>query len=297
MSTVAVLNTDAGLSGKTIDLLESAQTITGLKTFDLDPAAPFAVTASSSKVTNLDADKVDGVDVVAANGNRVLVSTAANAIGEAAALTNGQVLIGSTGAAPVGAAITAGTNITVTNAAGSITIAATGGSSVLDRKTTVTSINTSTTETDMYTYSVPGGTFSTNKSIRVTFIADYLNNSGGASNFTVKVKYGATTVFSSGAISMAASATRDAVFGTFVISAFGATNAQKSSGDLRVQSNGGGVAGVANAQSASMQIFSAVHTGVTEDSTGALNLKITFQHGSSGATIEGSLYTVVTELL
>ena len=41
--------------------------------------------------------------------------------------TNGQLLIGSTGVNPVAATITAGSNITVTNGAGSITIAASGG--------------------------------------------------------------------------------------------------------------------------------------------------------------------------
>lgn len=41
-------------------------------------------------------------------------------------LTNGQLLIGSTGADPVPSALTAGTNISITNGAGSITIAATG---------------------------------------------------------------------------------------------------------------------------------------------------------------------------
>lgn len=46
-----------------------------------------------------------------------------------AAMTNGQILIGSTGADPVPASITAGTNITVTPSAGGITIAATGGGS------------------------------------------------------------------------------------------------------------------------------------------------------------------------
>jgi hypothetical protein len=42
------------------------------------------------------------------------------------AMTNGQLPIGSTGATPVAAAISAGTNISVTNGAGTITIAATG---------------------------------------------------------------------------------------------------------------------------------------------------------------------------
>jgi hypothetical protein len=46
-------------------------------------------------------------------------------------LTNGQLIIGSTGSAPVAATLTAGTGITVTNAAGSITIAATGSGDVV----------------------------------------------------------------------------------------------------------------------------------------------------------------------
>ena len=41
-------------------------------------------------------------------------------------LTNGQLPIGSTGADPVAATLTAGTNITITNTAGSITISASG---------------------------------------------------------------------------------------------------------------------------------------------------------------------------
>jgi len=54
----------------------------------------------------------------------------AGALVEAAALTNGQLLIGSTGAAPAAASITAGTGIQVTNGAGTITVANTGVTSV-----------------------------------------------------------------------------------------------------------------------------------------------------------------------
>lgn len=45
------------------------------------------------------------------------------------AMINGEVLIGSTGAAPVAATLTAGVGINITNAAGAITINATGGAS------------------------------------------------------------------------------------------------------------------------------------------------------------------------
>lgn len=59
---VQVANTSSNLSGKTVMAAENAETVTGLKTFDRDPAAPFAVTASSASVANLDADKVDGLN-------------------------------------------------------------------------------------------------------------------------------------------------------------------------------------------------------------------------------------------
>ncbi len=59
------------------------------------------------------------------NNNRIMVSSS-GAIVEAAALTNGQLLIGSSSAAPVAASLTAGTGISITPAAGSITIATTG---------------------------------------------------------------------------------------------------------------------------------------------------------------------------
>ena len=59
---IQVLNSSSQLDGKTIVTTEATETITGAKTFDLDPSAPFIVTAGSAKVTNLDADKLDGLN-------------------------------------------------------------------------------------------------------------------------------------------------------------------------------------------------------------------------------------------
>lgn len=58
--------------------------------------------------------------------NAMLYGGASNALVSTAAPTDGQILIGSTGVAPVLTSITAGTGITVTPGAGSITIAAVG---------------------------------------------------------------------------------------------------------------------------------------------------------------------------
>lgn len=59
-------------------------------------------------------------------------------------LTNGQLLIGSTGADPVAAAITAGSGISVTNGAGSISIAATGNAPYVEVTGTSQSMSTNT---------------------------------------------------------------------------------------------------------------------------------------------------------
>jgi hypothetical protein len=59
---VSILNTDANILSKTLLTAEGTATQTGLITFDRDPNPPFAVTAASTNVANLDADKVDGAD-------------------------------------------------------------------------------------------------------------------------------------------------------------------------------------------------------------------------------------------
>jgi hypothetical protein len=60
------LQTGAGVNGGgTAPSGGTSWTQTGLVTFDRDPSAPFAVTSGSATVTNLDADKLDGLDSTA----------------------------------------------------------------------------------------------------------------------------------------------------------------------------------------------------------------------------------------
>lgn len=96
MANVTVLNTDATVSGKTVVTAEGATTQTGLITFDRDPSAPFAVSASSAVVTNLDADKLDGKDSTAflqlANAGWTVYSPTWGNTGTANTLGNGQVI-------------------------------------------------------------------------------------------------------------------------------------------------------------------------------------------------------------
>lgn len=73
--------------------------------------------------------KYDGAGTfsgVTVTNHSVLVGAASNGI-TSIALTDGQLAIGSTGVDPVAANLTAGTGVSITNAAGSITINAAGG--------------------------------------------------------------------------------------------------------------------------------------------------------------------------
>lgn len=69
------------------------------------------------------------VNVSGTTNHSLLLGNATGSINSLGVATNGQIPIGSTGVDPVLATITAGTNISVTNGAGSITIATTGPAS------------------------------------------------------------------------------------------------------------------------------------------------------------------------
>jgi hypothetical protein len=65
-------------------------------------------------------------NVTGTTNNAIQLGNASGSLTSAAVLTNGQLLIGNTGNPPTAATLTAGAGISITNAAGSITIAASG---------------------------------------------------------------------------------------------------------------------------------------------------------------------------
>lgn len=69
-----------------------------------------------------------GTGAATLTSHGVLLGAGTSAVTATAELSNGQLLIGSTGNVPSAASLTAGSNITITPGAGSITIASTAGS-------------------------------------------------------------------------------------------------------------------------------------------------------------------------
>jgi hypothetical protein len=86
------------------------------------------VTQNSINANSVGLAKYDGAGTwtgVTVTQHNVLIGGASNGI-TSLALTNGQLAIGSTGADPSAATLTAGTGVTITNGAGTITIASSG---------------------------------------------------------------------------------------------------------------------------------------------------------------------------
>ena len=68
-------------------------------------------------------------------------------------------------------------------------------SPVVDRDVSETSAVNTASETTIYSYTVPGGTLSTNKMLRLTLLGE-LKNTAGSCTTTIKVKYGSEEIFS-----------------------------------------------------------------------------------------------------
>lgn len=103
---------------------------------------------ATNNAINLQADGVVSYDGAGVFTGSVLtqfsplIGGAANAITSLGPLTNGQLVIGQTGLIPVASTLTAGTGIAITNASGSITIAASGAPALLPWVDVITPIQT-----------------------------------------------------------------------------------------------------------------------------------------------------------
>jgi hypothetical protein len=154
-----------------------------------------------------------------------------------------------------------------------------------------------TAETTVFSYTVPGGTLSTNKMLRVTLLGDYFNNSGGTSTFTVRAKFGGTTFFSANP-TLAALATRRQVVLNLTLSAFNSTSAQVGSGSLYTDNNGDASNGVATSMIAAPGVwYAGMKNNLAIASASDAVLLISFQHGTSNASISAKSHVVQVELI
>lgn len=153
--------------------------------------------------------------------------------------------------------------------------------SILDSVTTNTTVASTTTETDLYRYSVPGGILGTNRALRLTLYGNYLNDTGANRTFTLKAKYGATTFLDGATANITNSANTRAARIEVMVFANGATNAQEAFGEITLS----GVAGLqfwgANGNNI---INSSAYNTMSIDSTAAADLAVTIAHSAADTT-------------
>jgi hypothetical protein len=214
--------------------------------------------------------------------------------------TDGQLLIGKTSDHSLNlASLTAGTGISITPGAGTLTVANTQTPpTVLQgsgcKTTTEQAVSTSVALTSVYDCTIAGGTLGTAGVIRLAMSGEYANGTGVGSTFAVNVVLGSTSLTSTTTyITIPASATHEGVQLLCFINANGATNQQRA--ECTINSMASGVN--SNATWAPTSTFTAVHQAVAEDSTATLHLIIKVQHGTSDATIVFRRFQAVADLL
>ena len=123
--TIGTLNQDTTGNAATATALETARTINGTS---FDGTANITVTAAGSTLSDTVPVSKGGTGATSFADKAVLITqdTGTDTVAAAAMSSNGQLLIGGT-SGPAVATLTAGSNVTITNADGAITIAAAGG--------------------------------------------------------------------------------------------------------------------------------------------------------------------------
>lgn len=133
-------------------------------------------------------------------------------------------------------------------------------------------------ETAAFSKTLWGGTLSTGNGLFIEHHVTYVNNSGVNRNFSVRVKYGATTFFTS-TITYPTSAVARIQTWRLYLMGNGATNSQFLSVEQYSANNVmDGFAGV----------FSLAEYSSAEDSSTDLAVSITWQHSAAAGTITAS---------
>jgi hypothetical protein len=163
---------------------------------------------------------------------------------------------------------------------------------LLDKSTTEQDVANTAVETSVYSYSVAGGTLSTLNILRLV-MTGYIDLSASSATLTLRVKYGTVTI-SSGALCTTAS-TKGGVTVEAIVSANGATNAQRSV--VNIQSVADNATQTDGTSSSSNTKWSTAYSTLTEDSTAAKTIQITAQWGSAVATAHFKRWAAWTEVL
>lgn len=169
--------------------------------------------------------------------------------------------------------------------------------SVIDRRgTNGPNVTNTTTETGLYSLSVPGGLLGTDRALRLTVFGRYLNNSGLNATFTLRVKYGGTTYYQGITPALATNASRRPCKFEVWLSANNATNSQRVWGQFAVGNVTATTTGE-GAFSAGDQVAMTWAGNAAIDSTAAQTFALTLEHSTANANVTFGRHYAVIEVL
>lgn len=164
------------------------------------------------------------------------------------------------------------------------------------RSSTVVNDTSSSTASNVVSFSVPANALGTNRSVEVEILGDLLQNSGSATNLTITFQYGATVMWSS-TVAPAASANRRPFKFNLVLFAANSTSAQIINGTVIVFQGGAAATGTGPLQIAPATPIEAIPRGTaTEDSTAAKTFLMTITWASAASTCEFKVEHVTATL-
>jgi hypothetical protein len=158
---------------------------------------------------------------------------------------------------------------------------------ILDRKVTDTTNVSSASESDCYRKTVTGNTMGANGILRLRLAGTYLNNTGSNQTLVYRVKFGATTVFASSALSIPTSVTRRHWHVDLVIWNAAATGTQRATATAFLGATGAASFDVSTTFGAGGPYFYEGGDGASsEDTTANKDVAFTAQHGAASATLD-----------
>ena len=168
-------------------------------------------------------------------------------------------------------------------------------SAVFDRDVTVATVENTTTETTVYTKTIPGGTLSTNRMLRVLMLGVATNSGGGGYSTTVRVKFGGTTIATH--VYTSISSTADVMALTCQLVAKNSASAQMAFTESYIGQGGASDGGDGQVVAAANAFhYVGVHNGVAVDSSTDQTLAITIQQ-SHNSLISATCEVVQVELV
>lgn len=159
-------------------------------------------------------------------------------------------------------------------------------------------VENTTSETDLWTYLVPGNTLGTTNALHVRIVGSLFNNSGGTVTFTLRWKFGATTLFSDTYPTLAASATRRPIDFDIIFAADGSTSSQKFGGYMMLSVATAATTGNGDIGTDEQQGIAPIEGATSSiDSTSDQTLKLTLQPSSASTSAEIFISYAYVELI